>query len=372
MGNGADSPRLVYLSPVPWSSFEQRPHFLVREFIRQTGGRVLWIDPTPGRLPRWRDLYRPRPADQTPGRGGCPPVQVLRPRALPIEPLGVLGGLNAYLWRPALASVRQFAGNHQWTLAIGKPGALAASLLRTFRPDLSFYDAMDDFPEFYSGRSRDTARRLEAEIADRVDRIWVTSRYLERKFSASRRTLLVPNACDPESMPAPTLHRVHPTVYGYVGTIGDWFDWNVVRLLAEEDDTCEVRLIGPVFARPSRSLPGNVKLLGSCPHGEIGHNLTRFTAGIIPFRINTLTRAVNPIKYYEYRAMGLPVLTTPFGEMTAHAAVDKGVFFLESAGSNTEAIARALSFRETDPEVCAFREANRWSVRFDFTPETQT
>ena len=44
------------------------------------------------------------------------------------------------------------------------------------------------------------------------------------------------------------------------------------------------------------------------------------SAGIIPFKVNRLTAAVDPIKYYEYRAAGLPVISTEFGEMRQRRA----------------------------------------------------
>lgn len=43
--------QLVYLSPLPWDSFSQRPHQFVEWFHNKHGGEVLWIDPYPTRLP---------------------------------------------------------------------------------------------------------------------------------------------------------------------------------------------------------------------------------------------------------------------------------------------------------------------------------
>jgi len=40
--------------------------------------------------------------------------------------------------------------------------------------------------------------------------------------------------------------------------------------------------------------------------------------GLIPFRLNPLTAAVNPIKLREYLAAGLPVVSTPLPEVLAY------------------------------------------------------
>ena len=36
---------------------------------------------------------------------------------------------------------------------------------------------------------------------------------------------------------------------------------------------------------------------------------------MIPFIVNKLTNTVSPVKFYEYMALGLPVITTPIYEM---------------------------------------------------------
>ena len=42
---------------------------------------------------------------------------------------------------------------------------------------------------------------------------------------------------------------------------------------------------------------------------EINEIASRWKAGIIPFKINKLSAAVDPIKIYEYLALGLPVVS---------------------------------------------------------------
>ena len=41
---------------------------------------------------------------------------------------------------------------------------------------------------------------------------------------------------------------------------------------------------------------------------------SQFNVGLIPFRLNQLTRGVNPNKLYEYLAAGIPVVSTRFSE----------------------------------------------------------
>jgi len=62
-----------------------------------------------------------------------------------------------------------------------------------------------------------------------------------------------------------------------------------------------------------RSLP-NMHFLGRKPYADLPAYCRHFDVGLIPFKINELTKAVNPIKLREYLAAGLPVVSTPLPE----------------------------------------------------------
>ena len=93
-------------------------------------------------------------------------------------------------------------------------------------------------------------------------------------------------------------------------------------------------------------------------------HMERFSVGLIPFKRTRLTDGVDPIKYYEYRAMGLPVLTTAFGEMAGRGIGDDTYFMDAERDLGREATA-ALN-RATDPaSVARFRIEDTWDRRFE-------
>lgn len=79
-------------------------------------------------------------------------------------------------------------------------------------------------------------------------------------------------------------------------------DWHIVMI---GDSTVDLA--------PYRSLP-NMHFLGRKPYADLPAYCRQFDVGLIPFKVNELTKAVNPIKLREYLAAGLPVVSTPLPE----------------------------------------------------------
>jgi hypothetical protein len=231
----------------------------------------------------------------------------------------------------------------------------------------TFFDAMDNFPEFHRGLSRRSMRHSEDAVAEEADVVFASSTYLADKFE--RRWLHVEKVLNGYAMSSlppwrKKSARKNPRpVFGYLGCLGPWLDWPLITRLAECRPDAIVELIGPCPCRPPRKLPPNIKLFPACPQSQAVGHLLRFSAGLIPFQLNALTAGVDPIKYYEYRAAALPVLSTRFGEM-AHRAEKDGVYFLDRTGNLPAVIEKSLEHEFTEKEILRFRRENDWDERF--------
>ncbi len=369
--------RMIYLSPVPWDSFSQRPHKFVEWFHTISGGDVLWVDPYPTRLPGLGDFaFRPGPSRHL--SRSEPWLKCLAVKALPIEPISGLNVVNCYLRRAMVEDINAFASAGPTSLVIGKPSALALQLLRGGNFTKSVYDSMDDFPAFYSGLSKRSMQSKERAVVSSVDHVLVSSTLLMRRaqqMQPGADIRLCENACAVEVLPpvGQQVHRSGTRILGYVGTIGKWFDWEMIKRLAECAEVT-VRLIGPVYTPAPFRLPPNVEVLPQCSHAQAIAAMLTFDVGLIPFKITALTESVDPIKYYEYCALGLPVITSDFGEMRLHAR-QPGVFTVhrtDDQSSLIRTVEAALAFRFSLSEIEIFRQKNSWSARFSsakiFTP----
>ena len=358
--------QLIYLSPLPWHSFAQRPHKFVEWFHETTGGAVVWIDPYPTRFPAVSDFKRIAPAVKPPIQQFPDWLFVVHPGALPIEPLPASGVINSLFWQRIFMRLRQFAATDETLVVMGKPSLLALEIIRRLPMLRSVYDAMDDFPAFYSGISRVAMRNREEKLVRRVTSVMVSSSALKQRWIKLRADIrLVRNGLDSTALPIaqPKLPVRDQVVFGYVGTIASWFDWQWIIELARLRPNDLIRLIGPVFCSAPDRLPANIEILPACDHSAALRAMQEFDVGLIPFLSNKLTLSVDPIKYYEYRALGLPVISTDFGEMSFRLGED-GVFLSKNLVDLDQTIEEALMFQSSSHATLQFQADNSWQARF--------
>jgi glycosyltransferase involved in cell wall biosynthesis len=358
--------RLIYFSSVPFATYAQRPHFMVDAFAEGGFDSVLWVDPYPTRFPTWADLLRVGSKNDTVPCPRSGSIKVVRPVALPIEPLPGSGPINGFLsWRKIRAEMTSFAsGAQHCVLAVGRPSKLAEWALEHLPHARSLVDVLDNFPAFYRGLSRMSMKaRLNAVCRKATDVYCSSSRIAEDVGRVRADALVVLNGYCTDHLPEPSPAEQRRYI-GYVGSIAEWFDWPLVCTLAASLPDVTIRLIGPEFVSRPSDLPANIEFLGARPQPDIANLVREFAVGLIPFRINDLTAGVDPIKYYEYRSMGLPVWSTLFGEMRSRHAAD-GVAHISQRTDwrhlwMQEQSAAVPSFES----VKAFRREIDWKQRF--------
>lgn len=311
--------KLVYVSPVPWSSINQRPHFFAKMAMEYGVDELLWIDPYPSRFPNLGDLVPGRHAPEPSDLESMPNLKIISVGSLiPLEPLKLLFKFfNGNKISATIDIVLDFVGSDRAGLVIGKPCRISIDLLNARKWNFSCYDAMDDFPSFYNGLSRKHMTIMEDGIVKIVDAILCSSHALYDKFSHQKK-LLVLNACSDTLIKEQYSGKNNEHIFGYIGTIASWFDWGWVAELAELNPESCIRLFGPVKTRVPANLPKNIVFKGAIPHSQVMSEVSMFDVAIIPFLINDITHFVDPVKYYEYALSDKPIISTAFGEMLWH------------------------------------------------------
>ena len=190
---------------------------------------------------------------------------------------------------------------------------------------LRVYYCTDEFSQFsYLDGKAMVAK--ERRLMEHADIVFTTSRSLhESKRPFNPETHLASHgvdhahfsaALDPDAPVAAELAAMKGPVIGFFGFIHDWIDLDLVAHVARRRPDWNIVMIGRVEVDTARlsHLP-NVHWLGRRTYESLPDYCRGFSVGIIPFRVNDLTRHVNPIKLREYLSAGLPVVSTALPEV---------------------------------------------------------
>lgn len=112
------------------------------------------------------------------------------------------------------------------------------------------------------------------------------------------------------------LRSITGPVVGYVGNMSDRIDWELLNELADLRPDWTYKMIGKLPRVQTEEFlqfrsRQNVLMPGVVPADQMSAYYFSMSAGLIPHLDSHLSRAMNPLKLYVYRAHGLRVVSTP-------------------------------------------------------------
>lgn len=183
----------------------------------------------------------------------------------------------------------------------------------------------------------------EQELLARADAVLCVSDPVHERHAArlGAKAHFVPVAADVERYAAARgtgageLDLPRP-VFGYSGFINVRIDTSLLVDLARAAPVASVVVAGPVGAGEAAALAGvsNLHLLGPQPAERVPRLIDAFDVALIPYRDTAFNRNSNPVKFYEYLALGKPVVTTDIPTLRRYAgvaSVGPGETFVERA-----------------------------------------
>ncbi len=187
--------------------------------------------------------------------------------------------------------------------------------------DFNIYYCYDDFINvpYFKGFAEEAERKFIAQ----VDLLIVTSDELKRRKQ---------QACTPVEIVYNGVHfnsfyqykkRVDvaatlPKTIGYTGSIDNRIDIDLLEPVVKKMPYVSFTFTGKVFDKTvynRLSHYNNVTFIPPVAADEVPKLMSDVQVGIIPYKLNSLTAAIYPLKANEYLAMGLPVVMTPFASI---------------------------------------------------------
>lgn len=275
------------------------------------------------------------------------------------------------------ASIRRFCKRHRldvpvvWTY---HPFMLEATSRLACGPLV--YHCVDDLAAI-PGVDVQAFGTAERELLARCDAVFTTAAALrDRCARHNANTHFFPNVADAEHfgramMPTPVpadLATIPEPRIGYHGVLSDFKidfpllisaasarpDWHWV-FIGQEREGQRSELAASLAQLP------NVHFLGYRGYAELPDYLRGVSVGLLPTLLNDYTRSMFPMKFYEYLAAGVPVVSTPLDfTKTPHAGLEVGA----DADRFIEAIEQQLKRgRLSRDEVTAAVGENTWEQR---------
>lgn len=367
--NGKDKkPDIFIFAIIGWHFRTQRPQHIARELANR-GHRVFYFEMDPPgantEIEQLGDnLYRIKLK-----LGDTPQIPAYSGTPTPEQEKAWLKAFYAFCDEYKATPYKNLIVQHPfwWQLA------------RLLPPEFhTLYDCMDDIAGF--ANSDQKLIDLEHEFLEGCDDMVVSGDTLMHKYKRYNPLQVIRNATElnhfltpdiskltTEFTPKNLVKNASKIKIGYVGAIADWFDTELLKAVARKRPDVEFHFCGHISAEHPHELKNepNIHFYGEIPYEQVPAFLNQMDILTIPFKIIPIIQACDPVKFYEYSALGKPTISTPLPELKR---ADHIVFFattVEDYVQQIDTALRAKDDRDFIDDLQNFAKENTWSHRAD-------
>ena len=238
------------------------------------------------------------------------------------------------------------------------------------------YDCMDNYEALYPDkRNAQKVAALERALITHSNAIVTTGMKLYKKAEhlAPGKVWLIRNGTDISCLSTPSKKmylsnqaQSGKKVYkiGYFGTIAEWFDYSLLAESLEIFSDIEYRLIGPIV-RPPDLVSERVHMKGAVSHEQLAEIVEDCDCLVMPFIVNDVVQWVDPVKLYEYIALGKCIICVSYEEVERF---ERYVYFYKTQAEYMDLIkqlkGKGFPPKYTEEQQREFLKENSWSDRF--------
>ncbi len=235
------------------------------------------------------------------------------------------------------------------------------------------YDCMDEYKKLGSEISRMNAKKYEDALVARADLIFVSSQTLFDKINQIDKAVLVRNGFLPSdnTLPIKISNKKNCYKISYFGTISTWFDFGIINGSLKEFDNINYQIIGPCSKQITHCSNSNrIEYTGPVEHSLLATYISDSDALIMPFTINEIVLAVDPVKLYEYINFGKCIISIKYPEIERF---EPYVYFYENEKEYHELLEYLINHgfpaKYDEYQREAFLNENSWDARYALMKE---
>jgi glycosyltransferase involved in cell wall biosynthesis len=321
--------------------------------------KVLWLNSIAMRTPTFssgRDLgkiWRKLNSFFRGAEKAAPNLWVVTPIVLPFPHNKIAISINRWILRRTIGHYRRKLGLREFQLWTFLPNVV--EYIGKLGESLVVYYCVDDWSSF---RSLDGLKMsaLEKQLMERADVCFMTAHsLLDAKKDVNPNSFLALHGVDyghfvkaitPATETSTEIADLPHPIIGFFGLIDERFDLALIETLARMHPEWSIVIVGKCVVDDSAlaAMP-NVHLLGRRSYEVLPNYCRAFDVGIIPYKVNELTRNINPIKLREYISAGLPVVSTNLPEVRFYS---DQAYIAHDYGEFTSSVERAIREDSSD------------------------
>jgi glycosyltransferase involved in cell wall biosynthesis len=230
------------------------------------------------------------------------------------------------------------------------------------------YYCVDEFSK-WPGVLKDLVELMERDLIQKADLIVATSEELQKtKRKDSIPTHLLPHGVEINHFrknqtlePTPLIKNLKKPVIGYFGLFDERTDSDLIDYMAGHRPEWSFIFIGPKKVEAENLLKDkNVFFFPPVPYWELPRYLAGIDVFIIPYKLDELTKYINPLKLKECLAAGKPVVSTPLPEVLK---LKEAVRIANTKEEFLEQISEALSKPFDQVAAEKLLETEDWSFK---------
>lgn len=315
-----------------WDGLPFSCKHLLRHFLPEI--QLIWVQVIGLRSPRldWYDIKRSifkilswiAPKAQNKSKAYPDNLTLVNPIQIPYNQFRLVRWLNKLFMLKAIRKVLNMRKARKRILLTTWP--FLGNFVGEFGEAISIYYRVDDYAEF-PGVNKQLIERLENELVSKVDIVIATAENLLELPGVNNVRQYLPQGVDyehfvsppPDAATASKMSKIKTPIIGFFGVLDQWIDIELIGGVAMRHPEWSFVIIGPSQIVQSK-LPRqkNIYYLGPVEYEKLPGYAKYFDVGLIPFKINKLTLAVNPLKLMEYFSLGIPVVSTPLPEVAKY------------------------------------------------------